>query len=211
MTIERLPSRLGVRLLLVMSAALAGAAPALAQVAGPAPWRGSGTGYVSASGAVAYGFSLSQGARAPSSAELAAVLADGSSIPRPVRTLIEQIYRASPTFRRQWARLAQARMLVKITLDHEWIADGSCARSIITRTRGLRVHIELRAADPDAARHLAHEIEHALEALDGVDLVDAAARRLHGIVRRGRTFETRRALAIGRQVAAEVGLARAGS
>jgi hypothetical protein len=197
-----------------MTAALPGVVPAFAQIAAPAHGLTSGRAYVSASGALAYGFSPTQVVASPFAAgDLTAMLANGSSIPGPMRPIVEQMYRASPTFRRQWAQLAAASVLLHITLDHERIPDGSLARSVIRRKRHLRIHIHLRGADPHAPRHLAHEIEHALEQLDDVDLEYAAAHRLHGVSQRSHshTFETRRAIAIGRQVAAEVSLAHAGS
>ncbi len=218
MTIERFYPRLRLPVLfpvlLVMTAALPGVAPAFAQSAAPAHWLTSGTAFVSASGALAYGFSPAPVTAPPSgTGDLAAMLADGSSIPGTVRPLVERMYRTSPTFRRQWTRLVNARVQVEITLHHPWVAGGPLAHSVITRKGHLRITIHLRGADPDAPRNLAHEIEHGLEQLDDVDLVYAATHRLHGAweLHHSHTFETRRAIVIGQRVAAEVNLGHAGS
>ena len=52
--------------------------------------------------------------------------------------------------------------------------------------------------------YLAHEIEHVLEQVDGVDLRRSARGGVAGVSETSRVFETARAIAIGRVVAREV-------
>jgi hypothetical protein len=90
-------------------------------------------------------------------------------------------------------------------MDFPHAKSESNAETVIERKDGLRAHIRLRSVDRAAAEHLAHEIEHVLEQLDDVDLHDAVARRVSGAnARSGATFETTRAITVGRLVAREV-------
>ena len=70
----------------------------------------------------------------------------------------------------------------------------------------LRVRISSRLADRAAAEYLAHELEHVLEQLDEVVLAHAVANHVHGASSNGTppVFETRRAIVVGKLVAAEV-------
>ena len=76
--------------------------------------------------------------------------------------------------------------------------------------------IEIRAGTPQRAtvyleltlwrapELLAHEIEHVLEQIDGVNLRALASTGVQGVRRIGDAYETSRAIAIGRLVADEV-------
>ena len=55
-----------------------------------------------------------------------------------------------------------------------------------------------------AYEFLAHEIEHVLEQIDGVNLRVLAINGVHGVHQRRGAYETSRAFAIGRRVAREV-------
>ena len=53
--------------------------------------------------------------------------------------------------------------------------------------------------------HIAHELEHVLEAVDGTDLPRLARQRVDGVMNLGRHhYETARAQSVGRMVAREV-------
>jgi hypothetical protein len=52
--------------------------------------------------------------------------------------------------------------------------------------------------------HIAHELEHIIERIDGVHVELMAALAIHGVDRLGNTFETVRARETGRAVAREV-------
>ena len=80
------------------------------------------------------------------------------------------------------------------------------ARTVLARDKGVIVaaHIFLYPS-PDAVELIAHEIEHVLEQLDGVDL-EAHVGSGNVWKREDGAFETRRATEAGRRVAREVGL-----
>lgn len=128
------------------------------------------------------------------------------SAPPAYRALIETMLQQSPTFRRQCARIAaEGYLTVSIT-------PGGGRGTTAGETRVVR--------RPDGSRHaeiiiwhqrhlvelIAHEIEHVVEQLDGVDLHARAADRTSGVYENSdNRFETRRAVLIGRRVAREAG------
>jgi hypothetical protein len=70
------------------------------------------------------------------------------------------MWRGSATFRRQWTRLASARVRVTVAFDKP--TSGPPAQARISRAGGLRVEISLQVIDRRAVEYLAHEIEHVL-------------------------------------------------
>ncbi len=64
------------------------------------------------------------------------------------------------------------------------------------------MEIELRKPEL-YIEHIAHELEHALEQVDGTDLARLARQGLDGVMNFGGSFETARARAVGRIVAQE--------
>jgi hypothetical protein len=159
---------------------------------------------VSLSGAVTFGFSASL-KELP--ADPIAMVPPESEIPGLCRRLFDEMWRGSATFRRQWTRLAGARVRVTIVLDKPGARGGPRAYAQLSRTPDLRVQIWLPLVDLSAVEYLAHEIEHVLEALDEVDLPLAMEQGVHGATSGAgklAVFETNRAKAIGRLVAREV-------
>ena len=78
------------------------------------------------------------------------------------------------------------------------------------QSAGMEADVQLGpSADP--VKLIAHEFEHILEQLDGVDLASMATRVATGVhmVPGSGHFETERAIAAGRQVASEVRRGRA--
>jgi hypothetical protein len=129
--------------------------------------------------------------------------------PRTYRDLLASMVRHSPTFRRQCQRIAHTADLVVQLESGRVSANGSDvrAKTRITRKGGRVTAIiqMLRLEDP--VELIAHEIEHIIEQLDGVDLHARAAVTDSGVrVRAGDqpVFETTRATRIGLTVAAEV-------
>jgi len=127
-----------------------------------------------------------------------------------LRPVVVDMCRRSPTFRRQVIRLArQAGLEVQLQSGQFSTFGRIRARSAITRVDGqLRTAIvEVPAASSvQQAELVAHEFEHILEQLDGVDLAAWAGRS--GVYRLGASdgdgpFETERARQIGRVVAGE--------
>lgn len=129
-------------------------------------------------------------------------------LPEGVRETVAAMLRASPTFRRQCARIGRTsflRVVVTRSLLSGWSAGGALTR--ITRIGGGRIVADVQLGHAgDHVTLLAHEFEHILEQLDGVDLAAMAARPGTGVreLPRTRSFETERAIAVGRQVASEV-------
>lgn len=182
----------------------AGVVPARAQRV-PAAWNlPPDPGYVSLSGAVTFGFSPYREGQPVWSADPVGAVPPAPGIPGVCRQLLDEMWRGSATFRRQWTRLSSARVRVTVAIDKP--ASGLPARARISRVGGLGVEISLQLVDRRAVEYLAHEIEHILEALDEVDLPGAVAQRVHGATAVGKppAFETTRAIAVGRVVADEV-------
>lgn len=163
--------------------------------------------YVSVSGMATFGFARSIDPRAASTdIDVLAILPPGSDVAAAARPLIEKMWRTSPTFRRQCARLIEASAALVVTLDYPRHIPHTNALSTIRRDGGLRAHIRLRGADSRTVELLAHEFEHVLEQIDDVDLALAVADGVHGAraARKPGAFETRRAVVAGRLVAHEV-------
>ena len=125
----------------------------------------------------------------------------GDGLQSMVRWALEH----SPTFRQQCRVLAAAPRL-RATVS---VAPGSPVRRRVRARRFVRGSGEhsprtsRSGASPDLTELLAHEFEHLIEQLDGVDLralaKEGEARRLPD-----GAFETDRAIAAGQQVAGEV-------
>ena len=122
---------------------------------------------------------------------------------------LDHMLRLSPTFRRQCRRLAAAtNVIVVIQLEELQRRPSFYARTTFAHGN----HDELIAADvflqspANAAELIAHEIEHVLEQLDGVDL-EAQLESGNVWKHEDGGFETRRATEVGRRVAREVRLA----
>jgi hypothetical protein len=184
----------------------AGGSSLLAQQALPASTLASPAAYESVSGMVVFGFALYRETPATRSLDLVDMLPPESQVPALCHSLLDDMWRASATFRRQWTRVAAAQVRVAIAFDKSMVNDSVHAQSEITRTPDLSVRISLRLVDRAAPEHLAHELEHVLEQLDDVDLARAVADHVHGVSARGTPplFETRRAIVVGRLVAADV-------
>jgi hypothetical protein len=149
----------------------------------------------------AVGFPTASTDRLPAPAELA--LFDA---PEPIERLLGRMWDESPMFRRQCTRLSQASVQVRVSLDLRGDQLSAAATTEVERRGILTAHVHLRPVDSNHVRHLAHEIEHLLEQLDGVDLRAAVAGGVRGVrpAHTSEAFETDRAIAVGRRVALEV-------
>jgi len=115
------------------------------------------------------------------------------------------VLRYSPRFREQCVVLA-SRPDVKATIRIAMRPPGSRmrARAVVRRDASGAFAADIEIRTPVAMPELlAHELEHVIEQIDGVDLPALAAR---GEAQRveGQAFETRRACLVGQQVAGEV-------
>ena len=120
--------------------------------------------------------------------------------------VVEGMRQRSPAFRRQVARIGAARTFRVRVLpeDRPRPTAVSDARTAFTFDGGTLVsaHVYLRMT-PQVPRFIAHEMEHILEQLDGIDL---QAQDGNGVVWKSNdtTFETRRAIEAGLLVEQEV-------
>jgi len=122
--------------------------------------------------------------------------------------VISGLLAKSETFRRQWDAINSSRFIrVTVVLHLGMQIDGSArARTELSRYAhgSIRARIELPGAT-DLTELLAHEFEHVIEQLEGIDLRVLAQRHEDGVVEiQNGVFETARARAAGRQVYREV-------
>lgn len=121
-----------------------------------------------------------------------------------LRPLLDELWSRSVTFRQQCRRLAGAHALVLLqgasAGEIVWTAE-----SRIGRLGDGRVLARVRVrTGRESVEIIAHELEHVLERVDGVQLALDAMKRGSGTTIAGGAFETRRATEAGRQVAKEV-------
>ena len=118
-----------------------------------------------------------------------------------VRSALEH----SPKFRQQCRALAAApRLRATVSLAYRRGIGATRARTSFRQYQfgTLAAEIEIRSA-PELTELLAHEFEHLIEQLDGVDLKALAKEGMAHRLADG-AFETARAVAAGQQVAGEV-------
>jgi len=117
---------------------------------------------------------------AAETAQPAPTLASAAVVVRPsnlaaasvFRPLLDGMWQSSPTFNGQCRRLAAApRLKVVLRLEAPQRRPSFAARTVLERRDGVLVaaHVFL-SLTPDAVELIAHEVEHVLEQLDGVDL-----------------------------------------
>jgi len=154
---------------------------------------------------------LAPGAVYPDPPPPAAAVCDSLALPPSIRLQsgLEPVVRwtleYSPTFRRQCRVLASSQSL-SATVRVAFAPAGRHprARAVVHRLRSGEVEAEIEIANPaELTELLAHEFEHLIEQLDGVELESLSA---SGEARRldDGAFETRRAVDVGRRVAGEV-------
>ncbi len=140
------------------------------------------------------------------------------SIPKNIRVdpalvgIVDGMLLHSRTFREQCARLREVtRLRVTLSVDlHDTGHRNSRADSVMRRFEYGLIDVTVRLRSiVQAAELIAHEFEHVLEYVEGVDHRDAS-RRSRGEVWEvaDNRFETARAIDAGRRVAAEAARAR---
>lgn len=125
------------------------------------------------------------------------------------RPLVEAMLRDSPTFRRQCVRIAaEAGLTVHLNVSSP--PRRSTHRAMTQLTRNAQGHltavIDIGPFE-DTQELIAHEFEHVIEQLDGVDLAARAALPHTGVIpigHRREVFETTRAQRVGLKVIAEL-------
>jgi hypothetical protein len=130
-----------------------------------------------------------------------------------LQQMVEAMLKDSATFRRQCARLKSTPSL---TVNVEYVilaaaAQAQAVTDVTTERNGqMHAHVKLGQTAADREQVLAHEFEHIVEQLDGVDLAALATHGTAGvrITEGAGRFETERAIAIGQLVAEEIRSAR---
>lgn len=131
----------------------------------------------------------------------AAALPENISLPDGLRPLFEEMWRRSHTFREQCRRIGEARHLqVKLSYGPPIFGSRFRARSIVNK-RGGQINVKIQLLSPgDYYEIIAHEFEHVLEQLEGLDISALAEQRRDCAFRNELGFETQRALEAGRRV-----------
>ena len=126
------------------------------------------------------------------------------SAPGSYRALLDTMWQRSATFRRQCRRIANTPHL-EVRLRAIAGPPGRIrARAQIVRGAvGFRAVIDVLTLE-DPAELIAHELEHVIEQLDGVDLASMAEASASSVRMAGDAFETMRAVRAGRAVAADM-------
>ena len=125
-------------------------------------------------------------------------------VPAVLRPLVTSMYRQSPTFRRQCARLAE-HPEVTVRIELEIGVRYGRARSRVERDHGdLHAAVQIELREPALYVELiAHELEHVLEQVDGTDLARLTRHGLGGVADGEWGYETARAQSVGQLVARE--------
>ena len=132
------------------------------------------------------------------------------SVPGSLRPIVESMLERSPMFRRQCRRIASASNLEVRLRNMQEHGISSRARTVIARARGGQI-VATASIKPleDVVELIAHELEHVIEHLDGVNLYARAELSGTGVRQGGDgSFETTRAVHVGRIVARETGAGR---
>ncbi len=125
---------------------------------------------------------------------------------------LQRIYEQSPTFRAQCDRIAAAKHLrVRIRINPS--IPGRCRAFTIVQRRGLEIVADVHLPPSgDHSELVAHEFEHVIEQIEGLNLRRLSRVRGSGVnAVEPSVFETARAQAAGRVVATETRNARARS
>jgi hypothetical protein len=129
--------------------------------------------------------------------------------PPMYRPLIESMLRDSPTFRRQCTRIgAEALLTVRLAINPTLPRSEVRATTRVTRDANGHVSAVIEIGSlRDTAELIAHELEHIIEQLDGIDLAARAALPRSGVTWIGYgagMFETTRAKRVGLKVVSEL-------
>jgi hypothetical protein len=125
-------------------------------------------------------------------------------VPRDLERILERIHNRSPAFRAQCERIGKAVSLhvrVRITPS----IPSRCRAFTIVQRRGTQIRADVHLpVSSHLAELVAHEFEHVIEQIEGLNLRKLARAKGSGVHELDRqVFETDRAQAAGRIVAAE--------
>jgi hypothetical protein len=121
--------------------------------------------------------------------------------------VLGRIYDRSPTFRAQCRRIAGADNL-RVAIRVDTAIPSRCRAFTIVTRYGYDIRAEVHVPPGNGLTELvAHEFEHVLEQIEGINLRRLARKKDSGVREvEGQAFETDRAQKAGRLVAAEVTL-----
>jgi hypothetical protein len=124
--------------------------------------------------------------------------------PEALRPLLTRMWRSSATFRRQCAQVADhPEVTIRVARDPRTPHRRALSR-VDRHEAGLTASVQIEMRDPARyVEYLAHELEHVLEQIEGIDLVRLKHQRVDGVERVGHGYETARARWVGRAVARE--------
>lgn len=127
-------------------------------------------------------------------------------VPGMYRPLIEAMWQRSPTFRRQISRIARASYLtVSVEVAPPEMSGARASTRIEKKPDGRMVAAVQMRRGAEPTELIAHELEHIIEQLDGVDLEALALQPSSGVHRTaGSGYDTLRAIRVGERVAQEV-------
>ena len=125
-------------------------------------------------------------------------------VPRDLERVLERIYDRSPAFRAQCERIGNAvNLRVRVRIDTA--IPSRCRAFTIVHRRGTEIRADVHLPVSSHLTELvAHEFEHVIEQIEGLNLQKLARAKGSGVHEMDRrVFETDRAQAAGRVVAAE--------
>lgn len=128
-------------------------------------------------------------------------------IDEPLRAVVARMLENSATFRRQWDAIAHGDRVHVVVFMTAGPIDGTCRAKTTMRkySSGLLLAVVLIPPLGDYAELVAHEFEHVLEQIEGVDLAALARSGSRAVKRRADgAYETTRARDAGLAVAAEL-------
>jgi len=131
-----------------------------------------------------------------------------------IQRRVEAMLERSPTFREQYQRILHTPLvIITARVEAAVLSTSFRARSTIRRYgSGLLIVLMEIAPGANQAQWIAHEFEHVVEQLDGIDVgADAAAGHRHSWYTGDRAVETLRAVRAGRQVEDEMRRAKTSS
>lgn len=134
-------------------------------------------------------------------------IAGGVQFEAGLQSSIDEMLRTSPTFRSQYQRLLSTpSLIVGVRVDPALVGRAYRAMSTIRRFKsGLVVAAVVVGPGAGQPGWIAHEIEHVLEQLDGLDLHALARQSASGVYYSSATMiETARAIQAGRTVSIEM-------
>jgi hypothetical protein len=128
-----------------------------------------------------------------------------SSGPAWLESRLDAMWRQSPTFRRQLLRLGGVGQL-RITFSVQCQTKGNRAHTRVERLADTSLSADVCLGNNmrEFDELIAHELEHILEQVDGVNLADRARHHCHHVNDGGGGFETGRAKDVGLMVAREM-------